>query len=127
MPGHRLGGLLAQIVTDKHQLVALGLGQGAAALIHTEVGFPAWDVPLLAHGLHHLGQLVLAEGLAVVPMQSRQVHDWLDGQVERGILIAHGRRPPLGILLIVLYGAGLWRMLGGIHTGVCAPSLGFGI
>lgn len=127
MTGHRLGGLLAQIVTDKHQLVALGLGQGAAALIHTEVGFPARNVPLLAHGLHHLGQLVLAEGLAVVPMQSCQVHDWFDGQVERGVLVAHGRRPPLGILLIVLHRAGLRSMLSGIHTGVRPPSLGFGI
>lgn len=127
MPGHRLGSLLAQIVTDKHQLVALRLGQGAAALIHTEVGFPAGDVALLTHGLHHLGQLVLAKGLAVVPMQSRQVHHWLDGQVERGVLVAHGRRPPLGILLVVLYGAGLWGVLGGIHTGVRPSSLGFGV
>lgn len=127
MPGHGLGGLLAQIVTDQHQLVALGLGQGAATLIHAEVGFPAGDVALLTHGLHHLGQLVLAEGLAVVPMQSCQVHDRLDGQVERGILVAHGRRPPLGVLLVVLDGARLWGVLGGVHAGVRPPSLGFGI
>lgn len=125
--GHRLGGLLAQVVTDKHQLVALRLGQGAAALVDAEVGFPARDIALLAHGLHHLGQLVLAQSLAVVPVQSRQVDDGLNGQIERGILVAHGRRPPLGVLLVVLDGAGLRGVLGGVHTGICAATLGFGI
>lgn len=55
MASHGLGSLLAQVVADEHQLIALGLRQGATALVDTEVGLPAGDVALLTHGLHHLG------------------------------------------------------------------------
>lgn len=55
MASRRLGSLLAQVVADEYQLIALGLRQGATALVDTEVGFPARDVALLTHGLHHLG------------------------------------------------------------------------
>lgn len=123
---HGLGSLLAQVIADQHQLVALRFWEGAAALVDTEVGLPAGDVAFLTHSLYHLGKLVFPQGLAIVPVKRSQVDHGLDGQVKRRVLIAHGWRPPLGILLVVLHRAGLWWVLGGIHPGVCPTSLALG-
>lgn len=124
---HGLGSLLAQVIADQHQLVALCFWEGATALVDTEVGLPAGDVAFLAHCLYHLGKLVFPQGLAIVPVKCGQVDNRFDRQVKRCVLIAHGWRPPLGVLLVVLHGAGLWGMLGGIHPGVRPTSLALGV
>jgi len=49
-----LGGLLPKVITDQNELIALGLGQGAATLVNTEIGLSSWNVAFLTHGLHHL-------------------------------------------------------------------------
>ena len=124
---HGLGSLLAQVIADQHQLVALRFWEGAAALVDTEVGLPAWDVAFLAHCLYHLGKLVFPQGLAIVPVKRGQIDDGFDGEVKRRVLIAHGRRPPLGVLLVVLHGAGLWGVLGRVHPGVRPTPLALGV
>lgn len=124
---HGLGSLLAQVIADQHQLVALRFWESATALVDTEVGLPSGDVAFLAHRLYHLGKLVFPQGLAIVPVKRSQVDDRFDGQVKRRILVAHGWRPPLGILLVVLHGTGLWGVLGGIHPGVRPASLALGV
>lgn len=127
MACHGLGSLLAQVIADQHKLVALSFWQCATALVDAEVGLPTRDVALLTHCLYHLGKLIFPQSLAIVPVKGSQVDNGFDWQVKRCILIAHGWRPPLGVLLVVLHGTGLWGVLRGIHPRVCPASLALGI